>query len=265
MVSEEEMVSGGGNGGEMVSGTVFQNNQLTAIGNTTVNYDPAGDMLNDGNCSYTYDGEQRMASATCGGVTTYYVYDGEGQRVRDVTTSNTTDEAYGVGGSLLWRYTGSSSDPNQRAFVPLGGRLLAEYYSGGTIFDHPDEIGSMATSSDYTGNNFNEKLFYPFGELWTGAAIPNLNMHQTFAQLPDYDSETDQYNTPNRHYNPTGRWLSPGKMVSENGVRNHFLIREKAIALGYGQSEASGCWRYDLSCPEPRELPFSAVPRSCPL
>jgi RHS repeat-associated protein len=34
-------------------------------------------------------------------------------------------------------------------------------------------------------------------------------MHQTFAQLPDYDSETDQYNTPNRHYNPTGRWLSP--------------------------------------------------------
>jgi RHS repeat-associated protein len=129
--------------------------------------------------------------------------------VRDVTTSNTTDEAYGADGALLWRYTGSSSDPNQRAFVPLGGCILAEYYSGGTIFDHPDEIGSATTSSDYTGSNFNEKLFYPFGELWTGAAIPNLNMHQTFAQLPDYDSETDQYNTPNRHYNPTGRWLSP--------------------------------------------------------
>jgi RHS repeat-associated protein len=129
--------------------------------------------------------------------------------VRDVTTSSTTDEAYGAGGNLLWRYTGSSSDPNQRAFVPFEGGILAEYYAGVTIFDHPDEIGSMATSSDYTGNNFNEKLFYPFGELWTGAAIPNLNMHQTFAQLPDYDSETDQYNTANRHYNPTGRWLTP--------------------------------------------------------
>jgi RHS repeat-associated protein len=40
-------------------------------------------------------------------------------------------------------------------------------------------------------------------------AIPNLNIHQTFAQLPDYDSETDQYNTDNRHDSPTGRWLSP--------------------------------------------------------
>jgi RHS repeat-associated protein len=111
------------------------------------------------------------------------------------------------------RYNGSSTDPNQRAFVPLGGRILAEYYSGGTIFDHPDQIGSMTTSSDYTGNNFNEKLFYPFGEFWTGATVSSsntsFNMHQTFAQLPDYDSETDQYNTANRYYNPTGRWLSP--------------------------------------------------------
>ena len=70
------------------------------------------------------------------------------------------------------------------------------------IFDHPDELGSATTSSDYTGNNFNEKLFYPYGELWTGAAIPSFNMHQTFGKLPDYDSETDEYNTQNRHYSP---------------------------------------------------------------
>ena len=34
-------------------------------------------------------------------------------------------------------------------------------------------------------------------------------MHQTFAKLPDYDPETDQYNTANRHYSPMGRWMSP--------------------------------------------------------
>ena len=34
-------------------------------------------------------------------------------------------------------------------------------------------------------------------------------MHQTFTQLPDYDPETDQYNTANRHYSPSGRWMSP--------------------------------------------------------
>jgi RHS repeat-associated protein len=132
--------------------------------------------------------------------------------VRDVTTSNTTDEAYGADGAVLWRYTGSSTDPNQRSLVPFQGRVLAEYYGGspgGMLFDHPDEIGSLTIGIDYATSHSAERLFYPFGELWTGAAIPNLNMHQTFAQLPDYDSETDQYNTPNRHYNPTGRWLSP--------------------------------------------------------
>jgi RHS repeat-associated protein len=67
----------------------------------------------------------------------------------------------------------------------------------------------MSTSSDYTGNTLNERLFYPFGESWTGAALPNLGTHQTFAQLPDYDPETDQYNTANRHYSPSGRWMSP--------------------------------------------------------
>ena len=35
--------------------------------------------------------------------------------------------------------------------------------------------------------------------------------------------------------------------------RNHFSIEEKAIVLGCGQSEASGCWRDDLSRAEPRE------------
>ena len=52
-------------------------------------------------------------------------YNALGQRVRDVTTSATTDEAYGAGGSLLWRYTGSSSNSSQRAFVPFNGRILA--------------------------------------------------------------------------------------------------------------------------------------------
>jgi RHS repeat-associated protein len=64
-----------------------------------------------------------------------------------------------------------------------------------------------------TGNLVNEKLYYPFGEFWTGYAIPNLGMHQEFAQLPDYDPETDQYNTANRHYSPMGRWMSPDPVI----------------------------------------------------
>jgi RHS repeat-associated protein len=78
------------------------------------------------------------------------------------------------------------------------------------IFDHPDEIGSATTATDCAGNVVQERLYYPFGEFWTGfGGTASAGMHPVFAQLPDYDPETDQYNTANRHYSPSGRWLSP--------------------------------------------------------
>jgi len=174
-------------------------------------YDAAGNVTNDGTNTYYWDAESHLIKVTNGGGTAISTntYNALGQRVRDVTPTSITDEAYGADGELLWRYTGNPSDPNQRAFVPFEGGILAEYYSGGTIFDHPDQLGSGATASDYTGNNFQERLYKPFGEFWTGANLANLGMHQTFAKLPDYDPETDQYNTENRHYSPSGRWMSP--------------------------------------------------------
>jgi RHS repeat-associated protein len=170
-------------------------------------YDAAGNVTNDTYNAYQWDAEGRLAAVTrSGSLVSLNTYNALGQRVEDVTQTSTTDEAYGAGGNLLVRYTG---DSNSRSFVPFNGGVLAEYYCGGTVFDHPDGIGSATTSTDCTGNTVNEKLFYPFGESWTGAAIPNLGAHQTFAQLPDYDAETDQYNTANRHYSPSGRWMSP--------------------------------------------------------
>ena len=94
--------------------------------------------------------------------------------------------------------------------MPFEGSILAEYYQlpGGTIFDHPGRTGFGHHEHDLqTANNCQELLFYPFGEFWTGAG--SRSMHQEFAKLPDYDAETDQYNTLNRHYTPMGRWMSP--------------------------------------------------------
>jgi RHS repeat-associated protein len=161
-------------------------------------------------------------------------------RVQDVTQTNTTNEAHGaaegpqrettrsVSGlgevgvpqrrsaapALHGRNTGSSAHLKQRAFVPFQGRILAEYYGGstrGTLFHHPDELGSLSTAIDYATSHFAERLFYPFGDFWQGSDFYSLNPHQTFAQLPDYDndSNSDLYNTLNRHYTPMGRWLSP--------------------------------------------------------
>jgi len=175
------------------------------VNSPTYQYDAAGNLLNDGTNTYQWDAEGRLTAVTLSGnIVSMNTYNALGQRVEDATQSSTTEEVYGAGGALLARYTG---DSNSRSFVPFNGGLLAEYYCGGVIFDHPDELGSATTATDCTGSNVQERLYYPFGEFLSGAG--SLGMHQMFAQLPDYDPETDQYNTPNRHYTPMGRWLTP--------------------------------------------------------
>ena len=174
-------------------------------------YDAAGNLTNDGTYTYQWDAESRLTAIYQNGTAvSTNTYNALGQRVQDVTPSGTTGEAYGADGALLWRYTGG--DSNDRKFVPFTGGILAEYYGGsspGTLFDHPDEIGSVSASTASNGNSCQERLFYPLGEAWTGAG--NCGMHQMFAKLPDYDNDggSDLYNTLNRHYTPAGRWLSP--------------------------------------------------------
>ena len=183
-------------------------NQITTPGYI---YGPRGNQ-NDPTYSYGWGDEGRMLSAVSNATQTViatYTYNALMQRVRDVTQSETTDEVYGAGGALLWRYTGNSSSPDQRAYVPFNGGILAEYWSGGTLFDHEDELGSISTSTDYTGNNLAERFFYPYGELWTGIDLNSFNPHRTYAKQPDYDPEIDMYNDPHRHYMPSGRFPSP--------------------------------------------------------
>ena len=172
-------------------------------------YDAARNLTGDGTNTYQWDAEGHLSKAINGGSVTISnnTYNALGQRARDVTNTSTKDEVYGADGVLTYiTYGGGTSD---RAIIPLGGRTITEYFPSEAFFTHPDGLGSLTTATDYTGNNTNERLFYPFGEFWTGAALPGLGMCQVFAQLPDYDSETDQYNTLNRHYTPMGRWMSP--------------------------------------------------------
>ena len=206
--------------------TPLNNNQIS-----NYSYDAAGNLLNDGTYSYQWDAEGRLTAVTLSGnVVSMNTHNALGQRVEDVTQSSTTEEAYGADGALLARYTG---DSNSRSFVPFNGRILAEYYCGGVIFDHPDELGSATTATDCTGKNVQERLYYPFGEFWNGAG--SLGMHQMFAQLPDYDPETDQYNTPNRHYTPMGRWLSPdplgGDVTNPQSLNRYAYVLNNSTSL----------------------------------
>jgi YD repeat-containing protein len=110
-------------------------------------------MLNDVSCSYTYDGEQRMASATCGGVATYYVYDGEGQRLAKLNASGavTEQDVYNTAGQVLMRYNGSGGWLEGEVWA--GGNHLAIYANGQTYFPLTDQVGTERARFSYTGGS----------------------------------------------------------------------------------------------------------------
>jgi RHS repeat-associated protein len=184
-------------------------------------YDNAGDVTNDGTFGYQWDAEGKLTTITLSGNTiATNLYNALGQNMRHQVPGQTIDEFYGADGFLLGRSVATWADARTRVFIPFQGRVLVEYYGGstpGTLFPHPDELGSLSTAIDYATSHSAERLFFPFGELWTGSDLYSLNPHQTFAQLPDYDndSSSDLYNTPNRHYTPMGRWLSPDPLACD--------------------------------------------------
>jgi YD repeat-containing protein len=78
--------------------TVFANNQIKSQGFV---YDNAGNLTNDNlGSSYTYDAEERLATATNSGATATYNYDGEGRRVLKSANGVTTAYVYDAGGNL---------------------------------------------------------------------------------------------------------------------------------------------------------------------
>jgi uncharacterized protein RhaS with RHS repeats len=105
-------------------------------------YDAAGNLLNDGTHSYTYDAENKIAKVDGA---TAYIYDGEGQRVRKLLAENLRF-VYGIGGQLIAEFSG------------LSGSLLKEYIYGAdgllaTIEPTAvDSNGTPYTTSDHLGS-----------------------------------------------------------------------------------------------------------------
>ena len=73
----------------------------------TYSYDAAGHTLGDGARTFTYDDTGRMATSTAAGVTTSYLYNGLGERVKKSNTGVTRYFAYDEAGHLLGEYDSS--------------------------------------------------------------------------------------------------------------------------------------------------------------
>jgi len=202
---------------EPLTVTVGTNNHLVAFG-----YDAAGDMVNNGTVSYTYDAENRLIWTNGLGPTpTRYIYDGDGNRVEkcQASTSTTACPTSGTTGTLYWR--GTSSDPH--AETDLAGNVLESYIFFGeqriarrdavtkaVHFYFSDRLGSHGVVTNATGTACEQDIdYYPYGGSQKDYCTTPVAQNYKFTGK-ERDSESGSDNFEFRYYSSSlGRFLKP--------------------------------------------------------
>ena len=142
-----------------MSGTTYQ------ITGSPHGYDANGNMTNDGANTLVYDAENRVLSATNGGSSGSYTYDGNSLRVKKVSGGNTTVYIFS-GSKVIAEYdNGAAVGSPSCEYIYSGGALLAKIDSSGTKYYHQDHLSNRLIT-DSNGNTFGQQGHFPFGEQW---------------------------------------------------------------------------------------------------
>jgi YD repeat-containing protein len=127
--------SGTSNAPALQFGVDTATNRLTPPAGYAMNYDAAGNLINDNYSGYGsaagqqtrfYDAEGRMTSAQINSSqSAAYTYDADGQRVKRNAGGAEVWQVYGMGGELLAEYaSGASPASPQKEYSYRGGQLL---------------------------------------------------------------------------------------------------------------------------------------------
>ncbi len=167
---------------------------------------PAGNLLNDGTHSYTYDAENHIIKVD-GGSTGTYTYDADGRRVETINSQGTMEKIYDRSDNVIadWQATAQMQGGWDAGYVYLGGRLAAVYEGGTTYFVGTDHLGSARGMVATNGSIVDAYHYLPFGELLQGGTYTT----HKFTGF-ERDSETNLDFAKARHLGSTrGRFLSP--------------------------------------------------------
>jgi RHS repeat-associated protein len=170
-------------------------------------YDAAGNLLNDGRTTYTYDAENRIISSSNQqtGVSSTYVYNADGRRVRKTVAGVVTDFLYDLGGSQVAAVSGSGT--LVRGEVYASRRHLATYSNGTTYFNFADHLGTERARASVAGMVYETCTSLPFGDSLTCSNVDSSPLHFTGKER-DVESGLDNFGA--RYFGSSmGRLLSP--------------------------------------------------------
>ena len=141
-------------------------NRLASAGPTTFTYDYNGNMLTKGSDTFAYDPANRLTSSTIGGVSSTYRYDGTGNRLERVAGGVTTRFVQDTNRTLPNVLAETDGSGSITAYYVYGLGLLAKILPDGTpYYYHFDSRGSTVALTDATQAVTNKYVYDPFGDV----------------------------------------------------------------------------------------------------
>lgn len=169
-------------------------------------YDNNDNLLSDGQRTFTYDSENRLASVVEGGTTTSFSYNGDGDRYAQTIGGTTTDyvlDPVGLAQVLVETAGGQSN-----FYVPG----LAQYDGSNWQYFAADRLGSTRQLVDPTGAVLVSQTFDPFGNVLEQSG----GGQSIFGYTGEQTDPTDLVFLRARYYDPgVGRFLTADSVVPD--------------------------------------------------
>ena len=204
-------------------------------GTTPYTYDLNGNELTAGSATYTYDLAGRMASATVGTTTTTYTWSGDGIRLSSstgpgaATTNFLVDRAFALPQVAIER-DGSGTIVTRSGYGLS--RLALTVPSFGTLYEHPDPLGSVTDLTSASGASLSWSEFAPFGTVRTSGSAAGTPTDR-FGFAGQYLDPTGLYYMRARQYDPaTGSFVSTdpaSPSLSDPYVSSYLYARNNPV------------------------------------
>jgi RHS repeat-associated protein len=162
-------------------------------------------MLTRKNQNITWDAENRPVSISQNGTTAYFIYDGDGNRVKKTEGGQTVlyvNKYYEV----------NLTTNNNTSYYYLATTLIAQKKGDVLTYVHADHLSGASLMSDVSGNSLGTIKYEPFGSTRSiTGAIPTDKLF-TGQRLDG----TGLYYFKARYYDPNiGRFLSPDSIMAD--------------------------------------------------
>ena len=225
-------------------------NQYTIVNSNQPTYDDDGNMLTNGNWSYTWNGENRLSRAenSATGVKLEFAYDYMGRRIfKKVYNGEILEKHLSFvydGYKLIEERNALDSNAAVRKHVwqpesldrdvPL---TVYDVASDKTYYYHTDANKNVTELSDEAGNIVAHYEYSPFGSL-TKVTGDYAGSNPFRFSSEYYDEETGLIYYNYRYYNPElGRWISRDPIEEQGGFNLYGMIGNNPLykwdRLGY--------------------------------